>query len=53
LWRDPFLFKNGTLKYINITDVPPSWLSMNITAEVEAKAKELALQRLMSDLNML
>jgi UV DNA damage endonuclease len=38
--------------YIDINDVPPSWLSMDITVEVEAKAKELAIQKLRADLNM-
>ena len=38
--------------YIHIDDMPPGWLSMDITVEVEAKAKELAIQKLMADLKM-
>lgn len=38
--------------YICIDDVPPAWLSMDITVEVEAKAKELAILKLMADLTM-
>lgn len=38
--------------YINIHDLPENWLSMNITVELEAKAKELAIKKLMADLQM-
>lgn len=38
--------------YIQINDMPPGWLSMDITVEVEAKAKEFAIQKLMADLKM-
>lgn len=34
--------------YINPTDVPPAWLKMPITVDIEAKAKELAILRLRS-----
>jgi UV DNA damage endonuclease len=36
--------------YIDIRDLPRNWLSMDITVEVEAKAKELAIKKLMADL---
>ncbi|MDA3895096.1 MAG: UV DNA damage repair endonuclease UvsE [Desulfobacteraceae bacterium] len=36
--------------YIHINDIPRDWLSMDITVEVEAKAKELAIKKLMTDL---
>ncbi|MFO7748578.1 MAG: UV DNA damage repair endonuclease UvsE [Desulfobacteraceae bacterium] len=38
--------------YIDKGDLPEAWLSMDITIEVEAKAKELAIRKLMKDLNM-
>ena len=38
--------------FIDINDFPPTWLSMDITVEVEAKAKEVAIGRLMAELNM-
>lgn len=37
--------------FINKKDVPEIWLSMDLTIEVEAKAKELAVLKLMKDLN--
>jgi UV DNA damage endonuclease len=36
--------------YIDILDLPKDWLTMDITVEVEAKAKELAIKKLMADL---
>jgi len=36
--------------YIDIHDLPNDWRSMDITVEVEAKAKELAIKKLMTDL---
>lgn len=39
--------------FIDINDLPPLWLSMDITVEVEAKAKEVAIRKLMADLNMI
>ena len=36
--------------YINPADFPETWKSMEITVEVEAKAKELAVMRLMKAL---
>lgn len=36
--------------YIDPADFPECWLDLDITVEVEAKAKELALQRLIGDL---
>ena len=38
--------------YIEINDLPKDWLHMDITVEVEAKAKELAINKLMADLQM-
>lgn len=32
--------------YIDPGDIPPQWLKMQITVDIEAKAKELAIQRL-------
>ena len=37
--------------YITPTDFPEEWLGWPLTVEVEAKAKELAVARLMADLN--
>jgi len=39
--------------YIDITDVPKCWLDLNITVEVEAKAKELAILKLKNELKHL
>jgi len=36
--------------YINPEDFPESWLNLNITVEVEAKAKELAVLKLIKDI---
>jgi UV DNA damage endonuclease len=36
--------------YVDPADLPPSWLSRTMTVDVEAKAKELAVLRLMADL---
>jgi UV DNA damage endonuclease len=36
--------------FINRNDFPQNWISMKITVEVEAKAKELAVLKLMEDL---
>ena len=38
--------------YIHPKDFPESWLNLNITVEVEAKAKELAVLKLMRDLEI-
>ncbi len=35
--------------YIDINDLPKGWLPLNITVEVEAKAKELAVKKLMAE----
>ena len=35
--------------YINVADMPACWRRLDITVEVEAKAKELAVARLMQD----
>lgn len=35
----------------NVTDFPKEWLDWPLTVEVEAKAKELAVARLIADLN--
>ncbi|MBC8439122.1 MAG: UV DNA damage repair endonuclease UvsE [Deltaproteobacteria bacterium] len=47
-WEDKEIRKHHD--YINIKDFPDIWLSMDLTIEVEAKAKELAVFRLMKDL---
>lgn len=39
--------------YINIKDFPKCWRNLNITVEVEAKAKELAIKKLTKELNTL
>jgi len=36
--------------YIDAADMPACWRGLEITVEVEAKAKELAVARLMKDL---
>ena len=36
--------------YIDPADVPSEWLAMNVTVDVEAKAKERAVLKLMADL---
>lgn len=38
--------------YIDMDDFPKEWLGWPLTVEVEAKAKELAVARLMKDLNV-
>lgn len=38
--------------YIAVEDFPNCWRGMNLTVEVEAKAKELAVLRLMKDLTL-
>jgi UV DNA damage endonuclease len=38
--------------YINPEDFPESWLNLDITVEVEAKAKELAVLKLMRDVEI-
>ena len=38
--------------YINPEDFPECWLNLNITVEVEAKAKELAVLKLMKDMQI-
>ncbi|MCM8832221.1 MAG: UV DNA damage repair endonuclease UvsE [Candidatus Omnitrophica bacterium] len=37
--------------YININDFPREWEDINITIEIEAKAKEIAIKRLIRDIN--
>ncbi len=39
--------------YINPDDMPESWKNLELTIEIEAKAKELALSRLMHDLSVI
>ena len=39
--------------YININDFPNCWRGKKITVEVEAKAKELAVQRLITELQII
>lgn len=36
--------------YIDAADLPEEWLGWSLTVEVEAKAKELAVTRLIDDL---
>lgn len=36
--------------YINLTDMPAVWLGLEITVEVEAKAKELAIAKLQQEM---
>ncbi len=36
--------------YVDVDDVPTSWQSLDITVDVEAKAKELAVEKLKKDL---
>lgn len=36
--------------FVDTRDFPPEWLELPITVEIEAKAKELAVQRLMDEL---
>jgi len=38
--------------YIDLKDFPTEWRKLDITVEVEAKAKELAVQRLYKDLKL-
>ena len=38
--------------YINLKDFPVSWLKLDITVEVEAKAKELAVLKLMREIDI-
>lgn len=37
--------------FVDVNDFPAEWLGRSITVEIEAKAKELAVQKLMSELN--
>lgn len=39
--------------YVDAADFPPCWLPLTATVDVEAKAKELAVLRLMRDLGLL
>ena len=62
LGREPYFHlsspKNGWLEgspkphadYIDPADFPPCWKDYNITVDIEAKAKELAVLKLMKDL---
>ena len=36
---------------IDVNDFPQMWMPMNITVDVEAKSKEVAVLRLMEDLS--
>ncbi|PIE71891.1 MAG: UV damage repair endonuclease UvsE [Deltaproteobacteria bacterium] len=36
--------------YIDINDLPKNWLNLDITVEVEAKAKEVAIRKLMAEI---
>jgi UV DNA damage endonuclease len=39
--------------FIDVNDLPKEWLSLNATVEVEAKAKELAVKKLLNDLSLI
>jgi len=39
--------------FIDINDLPKEWLSMDVTVEVEAKAKEIAIKKLINDLYLI
>ncbi len=47
-WRATDIRKHHD--YIDVKDMPENWLSMDLTVEVEAKAKELAVLKLKKDL---
>jgi UV DNA damage endonuclease len=49
-WTDPN--PRNHHDYIDCRDFPESWLSLDITVDVEAKAKELAVIRLRKDLGL-
>ena len=38
--------------YINLKDFPVFWLNLDITVEIEAKAKELAVLKLMREIDI-
>lgn len=38
--------------FIDIRDLPPNWLTLDITVEVEAKAKELAIKQLIKEIDL-
>ena len=48
-WDAPDIRKHHD--YINVSDLPDLWRLMDVTVEVEAKAKELAIIKLMEELN--
>ena len=39
--------------FIDIRDLPKEWLSLDITVEVEAKSKELAIKKLITDVGLI
>jgi UV DNA damage endonuclease len=43
-WSGPKPYRHHD--YINVRDFPKSWLELDVTVEVEAKAKELAVKKL-------
>lgn len=48
-WQSPDMRKHHD--FIDMNDLPKIWKSMKITVEVEAKAKELAVLKLMKDVS--
>jgi UV DNA damage endonuclease len=50
-WRNPAPRPHAD--YIDPADVPDCWIGRQMTVDVEAKAKELAVVRLMNDLKLL
>lgn len=50
-WSGAFINKHHD--YIDPKDFPTCWLDLDITVEVEAKAKELAVLKLKKDLKKL
>ena len=50
LHPDQFVVLTGHHDFINVRDFPQCWYNLDVTVEVEAKAKEVAIQRLRTTL---